>query len=86
MAIDLISCFYKKGEGRVSFLLSIAARTKRMIAAADDFLVFHDGRSSGTLWDIEQIKKAGKNYSYFKKDSLIDVDIDMSWDNIAEME
>jgi len=58
--------YYLKDKGHLGAISSIEKRTKKIVEEADYFLCFHDGISKGTLWDIKQIIKQGKQYQYFR--------------------
>jgi len=57
--------FYGEHTGKWFVVDSIRRRTKQMVEEGDYFLIFHDGISKGTLWDLEKVKKAEKRYKYF---------------------
>lgn len=40
------------------------ARSEKIIASADEFLLIHDGVSHGTANELEQVKQSGKPYKY----------------------
>jgi len=82
--VPIMLFFYNKGtsKGRWKMINSIQKRTKHIVDTADFFLVFHDGKSKGTMWDLKQIIKAGKPYKYIKvkvkkQDEMDIVDIDV---------
>ena len=59
--------FYdKSSSGKWNMINSIKERTLEIIDKADYFLIFHDGESKGTLWDLERVIRARKHYKYFK--------------------
>jgi len=56
---------YKKEKNSYWEAISgIKKRTKQICNEAEYFLVFHDGQSNGTKWDIKQIEKLNKKYEY----------------------
>jgi len=56
---------YEKGKGRYEALRSIVIRSKAIVDQGDYFLLFHDGKSKGTMHDLDMIKKAKKPYEYY---------------------
>ena len=70
LCIPITLYFYNKGDtdSRWRMIDSIRNRTRQIIKEADFFLIFHDGESKGTLWDLKAIKKAKKGFDYFKVD------------------
>ena len=70
--------FYSKEASKWGRIDSIRKRTKTIVNEGDYFLCFHDGKSKGTLWDIEVIKKNHKKYKYFviKEDVIYDFEFD----------
>ncbi len=73
-------------KGKWGLIDDIRKRTKCMIKEGDYFLLFHDGVSKGTLWDLEKVKKAGKKYEYFivKDDKSVDDWADMELWKMSE--
>ena len=67
MIIPVILYFYDRSiASKWGRIRSITERTKKIITEADYFLFFHDGESKGTIWDLKQVKKAKKLYSFFE--------------------
>ncbi len=60
-----VKLYFYKHVSKWSLIDSIRKRTKQMVEEGDYFLIFHNGVSKGTLWDLEKVKKAGKRYKYF---------------------
>ena len=40
------------------------ARSEKIIAASDELVLIHDGKSQGTANELEQVKRSGKPYRY----------------------
>lgn len=74
--------FYGHFPSRWAMLKSINKRTSLMVANSDCFLIFHDGKSKGTLWDLKRVKQKKKPYQMFilpkaEEEWGIDIDIDI---------
>ena len=88
--IPVMLFFYKKGTiegGRWEMIRSIKERKHKIINKSDFFLIFHDGISKGTKWDMKQIIKAGKQYEYIKVEKKDEINRDIDEDiNIINIE
>ncbi|MCX6224211.1 MAG: hypothetical protein NTV01_05595 [Bacteroidia bacterium] len=84
LCIPVTLYFYNKRDtdSRWRMIDSIKSRTRQIIKEADFFLVFHDGESKGTLWDLKQIKKVNKGFEYFLLDKTRESAIDFDGFNL----
>ena len=86
LLIPVTLYFYDKqvSAGKWKMIKSIKERTSALIKEADFFLLFHDGKSKGTLWDLKQIEKAKKQYRFFVVEEVneFDLTIDDDWVDI----
>jgi len=80
LCIPVTCYFYQKEDtdSKWRMINSIKKRTLQIIKEADFFLIFHDGKSKGTLWDLRAINKQRKQYKYFKLEEEDIFDIDWS--------
>lgn len=46
-------------------------RSKQIVETGDFFLIFHEGKSKGTLHDLDIVKKSGKEFKYILMENCV---------------